>query len=683
MSERFGMTRRQFHRLLAAAAVGLGTLAHGCASRLQRRESSAPSPTFPVSPDGSGGAYEYIVVGSGAGGGPLAARLAETGHKVLLLEAGGDPLQIKAPRIPEDYQVPAFHAFASENEAIRWDFFVRHYADDKRQRQDCKFREKFDGVLYPRAGALGGCTAHNAMILVYPHNEDWDYIAQLTNDVSWKADNMRRYFERMEDCRHRTPYRWIEKLFGANPTRHGFSGWLTTERSDPTLALGDRDMMGVITESAVKAFEKLGDPVTQLEWSLESQHDPNDWRLVQANAFGLRYAPLTTRDHVRIGSRERILEVAQRCPGRLTIELNALVTRVLFDDGNHALGVEYLKGERLYRAHANPSSGEGEKRQAYASRETILCGGAFNTPQLLMLSGIGPRKELVAHGIKCRVDLPGVGQNLQDRYEVSVVNRMREDWKVLAGAKFDKSDPQYAEWAADRGGVYATNGGALVAIKKSRPSRTVPDLFCLGLLANFQGYFPGYSDLIARHHNYLSWVVLKGHTANSAGTVTLNSADPRDRPKTNFRYFEEGGDNKGEDLDAVVEGVKFVRAMTSELKERGLIAEEELPGERVQTDEQIREFVRNNAWGHHASCTCPIGPREKGGVLSSDFRVHDTQKLRVVDASVFPKIPGFFIVSAVYMIAEKAADVILEDARRVARSSEHGAGRTPKLQTPS
>ena len=663
MSERFGITRRQFNRLLALTAVSIGTLTHGCASWFRRRASSPPLPP-PLSISSTTGAYEYIVVGSGAGGGPVAARLAEAGHRVLLLEAGGDPLQTAGPRMPEDYEVPAFHAFASENEAIRWNFFVRHYADDRRQRQDPKFCEKDNGVLYPRAGVLGGCTAHNAMILVYPHNQDWDSVAELTNDPSWKAENMRHYFERMEDCRHRPLYRWVEKVFGTNPSRHGFGGWLTTERSDPALALGDRDMMGVITQSAVKAFEKLGDSLTQLEWSLESQHDPNDWRLVQANAFGLRYAPLTTRDHARLGSRERIVEVARQFPDRLTVELNALATRVLFDDDNRAVGVEYLKGERLYRAHADPNAAPGDKRQVFATRETILCGGAFNSPQLLMLSGIGPRQELERHGIKVRVDLPGVGQNLQDRYEVSVVNRMRADWKVLAGAKFDTSDPQYAEWAVERSGVYATNGGALVVIKKSRPERTVPDLFCLGLLANFQGYFPGYSQLIARHHNYLSWVVLKGHTANSAGRVTLNSADPRDPPKINFHYFDEGGDSRGEDLDAVVEGVKFVRAMTSELKEQELITEEEIPGERVQSDEQIREFVRGNAWGHHASCSCAIGPREQGGVLSSDFRVHGTERLRVVDASVFPKIPGFFIVSSVYMVAEKAADVILADARR-------------------
>ena len=276
-----------------------------------------------------------------------------------------------------------------------------------------------------------------------------------------------------------------------------------------------------------------------------------------------------------------------------------------------------------------------------------------------MLSGIGPREELERHGLKVRLDLPGVGRNLQDRYEVSIVNRMRENWKPLAGARFDKRDPQYAEWAADKNGVYTSNGGVVVIAKKSRPVRPIPDLFCLGLLANFQGYFPGYSELISRDHNYLSWIVLKAHTMNTAGRVTLRSADPRDPPEVDFRYFEEGSDKTGEDLDSVVEGIKFVRTVSADLKKRGLIAEEELPGEHVQSDDQLRNFVRDTAWGHHASCSCPIGPKENGGVLTSDFRVHGTSGLRVVDASVFPRIPGFFIACAVYMIGEKAADDIL------------------------
>lgn len=606
--------------------------------------------------------YDYIVVGSGAGGGTVAARLAEAGRTVLLLEAGGDPLSLSGTRLPEDYQVPAFHPFASENPALRWDFFVRHYRNDERQKKDSKFTAMRDGVLYPRAGALGGCTSHNAMILVYPHNQDWDDIADLTGDPSWRAENMRRYFERLEDCRHRPPYRWLKKISGLNPTRHGFSGWLTTERRDPRLALGDRDMMDMIKGSALKAFKEMGDPLTQVRWSIKSQHDPNDWRLVQSNSFGVRYTPLTTRNQTRIGTRERVLDVSKRYPRKLHIEPHALVTRVLFDQDNRALGVEYLKGERLYHAHTDPSSEPGETRQAFAARETILCGGAFNTPQLLMLSGIGPREDLQSHGIKVRIDLPGVGRNLQDRYEVSVVNRMAQDWNVLAAAKFDSSDPQYREWAADRKGVYATAGAALVVVKKSQLSRTVPDLFCLGFIGKFKGYFPGYSQLISAHHNYLSWVVLKAHTRNNAGTVTLRSSDPRDTPEVNFRYFEEGSDTSGEDLDGVVEGIKFVRQMTRALKSEKIIAEEELPGSQVQSDAELRDYVRNNAWGHHASCTCAIGPKERGGVVTSDFKVHGTRGLRVVDASVFPRIPGFFIVSAVYMIGEKAAEVILADS---------------------
>ncbi|MBI4523077.1 MAG: GMC family oxidoreductase [Deltaproteobacteria bacterium] len=608
--------------------------------------------------------YEYIVVGSGAGGGPVAATLAEAGHKVLVLEAGTDPVQLAGTRLPEDYNVPAFHAFASENEAMRWDFFVRHYADDERQKRDPKFIPERDGVLYPRAGALGGCTSHNAMILVYPHNADWDHIAELTGDSSWKATNMRKYFQRMENCHHRPPYRWLQKVFGLNPTRHGFCGWLFTEKAIPVAALRDKNLRRVMVKSAKGACGEGRRRLDRLLWFFASQADPNDWRLVKKNAFGIRYAPLTTCNHVRVGSRERLLEVARRWPDRLKIELEALATRVLFDNENRAIGVEYLKGKRLYRADPNPSSDAGEKRQALASRETILCGGAFNTPQLLMLSGIGPKQQLKLHGIDVRVDLPGVGRNLQDRYEVSVLNRMKDDWGMLAGAEFAKGDRQYQEWAAVKKGVYATNGGVLIVMKRSQPARLLPDLFCLGLAGEFKGYFPGYSGPIARHHNYLSWVILKAHTLNTAGTVALRSADPRDPPYVNFHYFDEGSDVREEDLNSVVEGIKFVRTMTAKLKKQKLIAAEELPGDHVQSDDELREFVRNNAWGHHASCTCPIGPREDGGVLTSDFRVHGTRGLRVADASVFPRIPGFFIVSAVYMIGEKAADAIHAGAKQ-------------------
>jgi choline dehydrogenase-like flavoprotein len=130
-------------------------------------------------------------------------------------------------------------------------------------------------------------------------------------------------------------------------------------------------------------------------------------------------------------------------------------------------------------------------------------------------------------------------------------------------------------------------------------------------------------------------------------------------PLVNFHYFEEGNDADGEDLRAVVAGIRLVRGLVSALNRPDVIAIEEEPGPHCDSDEALAAYVRDNAWGHHASCSCAIGPRAANGVLSSDFTVHGTQGLRVVDASIFPRIPGYFIASAIYIAAEKAADVIL------------------------
>ena len=135
----------------------------------------------------------------------------------------------------------------------------------------------------------------------------------------------------------------------------------------------------------------------------------------------------------------------------------------------------------------------------------------------------------------------------------------------------------------------------------------------------------------------------------------------RDPPAINFRYFGEGTNKGVQDLDSVVDGIRFVRTLTAKVGD--LIVEEELPGQNLQDREALKQFVQDQAWGHHASCTCRIGSKtDSMAVLDSNFRVYGTSGLRVVDASVFPKIPGFFIVSSVYMVGEKAADAILADA---------------------
>ena len=619
--------------------------------------------------------YDYVIVGSGAGGGPLACNLAKAGQRVLLLEAGGDHENY-------NYQVPVFHGLATEDEDLRWDYYVRHYAADEQQRRDSKFVPDRDGVLYPRAGTLGGCTAHNAMITVYPQNNDWDRIAQITGDTSWGSRNMRKYFERLEQCQYiRRPRAYprspllasilqgiplLSKLFG-NPGQHGFDGWLATNVSNPGLVIRDGQLLRVIKAAAKEALvDLLGRPLRIWE-DVDTYFDPNDWRAQQTDLQGLWYAPLATNAGKRNGTREYIRDVQSRFPENLTVKTNTLATKVLFDGDNTAVGVEYLEGAHLYRA--DPKAGRGTEcpaaRQVSVEREVILSAGAFNTPQLLKLSGVGPREELTSLGIDVRVELPGVGENLHDRYEVGVVTEMKSGFALLEDCAFkpprpgQEPDPCFEEWKSGKG-VYTTNGVVLGIIEKSRQERQDPDLFIFGLPGFFKGYYPRYSEEVEREKNRFTWAILKAHTLNTAGKVTLVSEDPRDVPHINFRYFDEGNDASGDDLEAVVEGVEFARRMMSRTSE--VVEKEVVPGESVSTREQIREFVKNEAWGHHASCTCKMGPKDdEMAVVDSSFRVHGATNLRVVDASVFPRIPGFFIVTAVYMISEKASDVILAD----------------------
>ncbi len=550
---------------------------------------------------------------------------------------------------------------------MAWNFFVHHYDTD--EKRDPKYREEQGGVLYPRAGTLGGCTAHNAMITVVPHDSDWDDIAHRTNDESWHADNMWKYWQRVERCL----YQKAPPPGQSDPAGHGFNGWLGTSKVDPSVALGDRGVMGTIVATLSRAARRFWyrGLFHRIIHFLTTGDDPNDLRNRAAYEGVTTTIPLATVKGKRNGTREFIRSVQEKYPDRLIVKMSNLATRVILDDDKRALGVECWEGKDLYRAGPNAAKQpKYEKKEYRCAREVILAGGAFNTPQLLMLSGIGPKAHLEDPkiGIKCLVDLPGVGSNLQDRYEVGVVSEMKRPFSMLAGVTFkppgpdNPPDPAFKEWQRGKG-LYTSNGAMAAMIMKSDSCKPDPDLFIFALPGDFRGYFPGYSELITTRKSSLTWAIIKAHTNNTAGTVRLRSSNPLETPEVDFHYFEEGNDTSGDDLESVVKGVKFVRSMNAGNRK---IAREVLPGHQVR-DEDLGKWIRDNAWGHHASCSCKIGRADDPrAVVDSRFRVIGTKGLRIVDASVFPRIPGFFIVTPIYMISEKAADVIAEDAQRIA-----------------
>ena len=620
--------------------------------------------------------YEYVVVGSGAGGGPLASRLARAGRKVLLLEAGDD----QGNNINQ--QVPAFHARSSEDESMCWNYFVNHYADEAQAQKDSKVTwetpagkfhvgpgapdgSKMKGVLYPRAGTLGGCPAHHALITVYPHASDWDHIADLTGDTSWAAKNMRKYYERLESCEY----------MHRNTPGHGFTGWLGTDRAEVKPAFGDIKVLSILkgaaramANSVIEDWEDLAGILWRDLNSREPQRD---------NTEAIYQLPLSMRGGRRSGVRDYVVETAnaknedgsKKYP--LDIRTGCLATRILFDRDQNpptAVGVGFLDGKSLYRADPRSLASRGETGRVMASREVIVSAGAFNTPQLLKLSGLGPSNELNKFQVPLVVELPGVGQNLQDRYEIGVVSKLEGDFHVIEKCTFGKpGDPCLEEFHRGRG-PYLSNGFIVGIVKKSSVADRDPDLFIFGGPSYFKGYFPGYSERTVADKEHFTWAVLKAHTRNSGGTVTLKSADPLDTPEINFNYFDAGttkGDADKLDLAAITEGVQFARRIMDDVPAAiaGRVIEE-VPGRSVASAEQIKNSIKNEAWGHHASCTCPMGPDgDPEAVLDSRFRVRGVKNLRVVDASVFPRIPGIFLILPIFMISEKAADVILEDAR--------------------
>ncbi len=634
----------------AAEVAGKGPVALTAESPTSKPESVQAVSSRP--PEKANARYDYVVIGSGAGGAPLAARLAEAGYKVLVLERGDDK------KVPES-KVPAFHAAASEHPDIAVDgegYFVSHFTKAEDNRRDPKFVEEKNGIFYPRGEGFGGSTRMNANIFVRVDDVDWDRLAQLTGDPELNAANMKKYFQVLEKNEYRPLLKLLHQIgkrFDVDMLRnlggHGFDGWLETTRADPRLIFEDRQLLRIVYETAKYSFTNLGGLGDKLK-RLLSMFDPND-DLAQKTE-GLTLTPMSVSDEGRRnGPRDRLLSVADKHPDRLTLKDQARVHDVLLDENNEAIGVRYY-------------GPDGKLHTEHVRREVIISAGAFETPAILMRSGIGPEQELeklAAAGVKPKVVRPGVGESLSDRYEVGVVVKMKKPFELLKDLPFkaDASDPAYKKWLETGRGVYATNGVAIAMQAKSDPSLPDPDLYIFGVPGRFEGYYPGYSkDAVADDH-YFTWLILHENKGDKRGRVTVDAKDVDGHPDINFMYHHEEAPR---DSAPMVAGIKMVRELNARFGD--LVAEEVWPGRDVDTDEKLARAAETVSWGHHANGTAKMGrPDDPMAVVDSNFQVIGTRGLRVVDASVLPDNIGSFIVSGILQLSEKAADDVIETAR--------------------
>ncbi|ETS86651.1 hypothetical protein PFICI_00479 [Pestalotiopsis fici W106-1] len=630
--------------------------------------------------------YDYVVVGSGPGGGPTAANLAVAGYKVLLIDAGGDSGDAMVE------EVPAFFPQSTEFVDTEWDFFVTRSSDPAVEAKNIITSYRLEnetiytgpdppagavpiGTLYPRAGTLGGCSRHNAMIAIRAFDNDWKAVADATGDSFWSGKTFQRLFEKIEHCDYLP-----NSILG-----HGFKGYLWTEVASLLLAVQDLKAVSVV----VSAGAALGKTITGtligtiaglLEILFLDVNAPGETIIP-----GAYQVPLTMKDQVRGGVRDRILDIASATNRNgdrsyhLDIKLNTLVTKIVFDQSGsdqtpRATGVEYLEGQSLYRADPrwqNASvTGEGTIN---ATKEVIIAGGAFNTPQILKLSGVGPKEELEKFNIPVVVDLPGVGTNLKDHIEVPIISIASSDFDLIDGCTFAKGYPQVPDPCLEKylhantqvgRGPYATNGFPIgIALHSSAADAIDPDVWVYGGPGYFPGFYPQWADIVLEDHHHWTWISLKANTKNGGGTVKLTSSDPRDVPAVAFNTFEDDLSAQ-QDIQASYEGVKFARDAMDKLIPLDGTFDEQVPGRAdAPTEDDLKEFVKTQSFGHHACCTAPIGgDDDENAVLDSAFRVRGTAGLRVVDASAFPVIPGFFIALPIYLLAEKASEAILNDA---------------------
>ena len=602
--------------------LGLAALARGL----------KPEHNTTTQPDNT---YEYIVVGSGPGGGPLAANLARHGHSVLLIEAGDEQFNNSNSYL-------TFNNTPAINDPLtRWDFFVTRdtpeYDDQYSfltwRQTNGEFYVGLDppegaerlGIYYPRAATVGGCAMHNAASISVPANVDWDDIADLTGDDTWRAENSRQYLVNLERC-HYLPN-------GSTPD-HGFNGYIDTSAADASWSLNASDL----TTIAQGFADALGGRDTGLSLYEQLNRDINSNAPDRDQTDGV-FTPYTHSDNgVRSSPRQYIratLDDPRNFP--LTLQTETLVTKIVFSDRvesesqeqeePRAIGVEYLQGRSLYSADPrHDPAAQGTPGRAFASRDVIIAGGVYNTPQILKLSGIGPAEELAQFNIPVVKDLPGVGVNLKDNLET-----------VL-----------YGQFETQVTGFFDAFYTSSVA------ERTRDIHFYCGSM-NFLGFFPGMPGWNPRE---FQCGFMQLHPRNINGTVKLRSADPRDVPAIHLGFFEEGDDD---DLVSMTDAINFVRPIFNSLPKNPFTEIYPCNASVECTDEFQMNWHRREAHGHHAAGTAAIGADDDPlAVLDSKFRVRGVRGLRVVDASAWPVMPGELPALPTFMLSEKATETILK-----------------------
>ncbi|KAH7627833.1 hypothetical protein B0T09DRAFT_367357 [Sordaria sp. MPI-SDFR-AT-0083] len=563
--------------------------------------------------------YDYIVVGSGPGGGPLSAELARAGYSTLLIEAGTDQWDN-----PTYADIQNFNE-AANDETTRWDFWVKHSDDAAR---DLKFKHttwdtgdgtfyvgldppegaKLLGIQYPRAAVLGGCAMHNAGVASLPEDDDWNRIVNLTGDASWEAGKMREYLKKIE----RNEY--ADK----GDASHGHDGWLAISNTDPSWAKNDSNPGVKIMKRIAELIGQDPSQVAELANTDVLGDFPQRDTMssffnmaTHADKNGKRYSP---NNYIRA-------TLADPAKYPLTVKLNTLATKVLFNTTGQkprAVGIEVMEGPSLYRADPKHVAGSPAppKTQYFARREVILSGGAFNTPQLLKLSGIGPASELSQFQIPVLVDLPGVGEGLTDNYEGSILGL---------------------------GKVPIESGLITLLFRTPNAPTKKRNIYAWCGAFSFEGFWPGYPTYYGAEQFTCAMVHVKPRSQD--GSVRLLSKDPRDKPDINFRFFEHGGD---EDLAELVSAANILRESWQAAGDSVTPFQELHPCPATSQSAnstcsrvEEAEFFKTQAYSHHATSSCQIGgDGDKMAVLDSKFRVRGTEGLRVVDASAFPNAAG-------------------------------------------